>query len=193
MIGGCVSAEWLKLRKRPSVWVLATIVGAVILLFGYGFGYLFYTQAGSGEFQGMDPSAVLDSLLPAAVAENVLSILASFGAPVALVLGARLGYALATLFRGTGLAIGLGLVYLLVLETIVVSVPLRGQAAEILRGALLGQNGTALAQSFSTTQSPFLNQGQDLAEPAQATLVLLVYLIALAGIGALIFRRREVP
>lgn len=102
-----------------------------------------------------------------------------------------LGTALATLFRSAAMAIGLGLVYALVLETVVSGVAFFVEQADTLRRLLLGANSSALANYFANP-----NPGSIAAEgripPERATLILLVYISIFLAITAVLIRRRDV-
>lgn len=87
-----LSFELLKLRKRPAVWVLGAVLVLVVLVFDY---YSFYSAIRSVEGGGEDPTRQISDvgefkayLLPASVTVNVAGLLAQFGGPVALILGA---------------------------------------------------------------------------------------------------------
>lgn len=107
---------------------------------------------------------------------------------------AALGVLLGTLTRGTALAIGLGLVWALVVESLVGGfAPLWDVLANIQK-ALPGQNAGSLAASLgSATQG---DQGApgvvSAVSGAQATWVLLLYLAAFLVLGGLLLRRRDV-
>jgi ABC-type transport system involved in multi-copper enzyme maturation permease subunit len=82
------AAESLKLRKRPATWVLGALLAATVVLFGYVLAYV-VTRALPADAAGAQQ---LDSLQRALRPENfpsvVLSVLAGFGGPIALILGA---------------------------------------------------------------------------------------------------------
>lgn len=104
---------------------------------------------------------------------------------------AALGFALAVLFRGTALAIGLGLVYAIILESLISGFGALVKLLRTISEGLLGVNASALASSFG---APSPNGGPPPAtiEPLQATLVLLAYLVGSIVIAGLVFRRRDV-
>ena len=70
-----------------------------------------------------------------------------------LAVWASLGALLSTLLRSTALSIGLGLVYSLVLETIIFNLPINTNPSPDAREFFPGQNSSSLADSFST-QAP---------------------------------------
>ncbi len=110
-----------------------------------------------------------------------------------LILGAwaALGFGLGMVLRSTGLAIGLGLVYALVIETIVSALGFGLQAFETVSRGLLGRNASALADAFGQLS---INGGQSgpVNPPATAALVLAAYLIGSLVVAAVFFLRRDV-
>lgn len=105
-----------------------------------------------------------------------------------------LGATLALVFRSTALAVGLGLVYALVLESLFAGfAPAAGWVKSIAR-YLPGINAGGLA---ATVQNPEnLTPGGALTDTivsgTHATVVLIVYLVVTTLIGLAIFRRRDV-
>lgn len=268
-------AELLKLRKRPAFWILASLLVATFVLFGYLFAYLFLVAEVGGEVAAGEES-FLPNLLPEQFVATTLSNLAGFGGAFALILGAlvvgseygwrtlktiatqrpsrlalaggklggvavlvlalalacllvallaslavarienepvalpsaaalvggigaswlvlmvwtSLGMLLAVLFRGTGLAIGLGLVYVLLVEQLVLSLPLPQNVSDVFAATMIGPNAVALADGFGE----LVLTGVEL-EPVgagQAFLVLGAYLLAAVGVSAWVFQRREI-
>lgn len=108
-----------------------------------------------------------------------------------LTVWATLGAFLAVLFRGTSLAIGLGLVYALVLEAVITGLPAKNEALEEARKTLPGQSSSALAGSFGppTQGAP---GAPTLLDPGQATLVLILYVVVFCLLAALVLRGRDV-
>ena len=99
------------------------------------------------------------------------------------------GAFLAVLFRGSSLA--LGLVYALVLENMVAGLPARGEAFEVVRGALLGQSSGSLAGAFGPpSETDLMVAGQ--LDGGGATLVLILYALGFSLLCALVFRSRDV-
>lgn len=103
-----------------------------------------------------------------------------------------LGVMLAALFRGTALAIGLGLVYALVLETVAGGVAMLVEQTRPIRQAFLGANTGALANAFSAP-----GPGQEVASGTrigviQAALVVSAYIAVFLAVAALSLRRRDV-
>lgn len=122
----------------------------------------------------------------------------AFGAGwLALAAFAALGILLATLFRGSTLAMSLGLVYLLALESVVAGILSQNSATETVGLALPGKNAGDLLNSFGqSTQSAqgaaaSQQSGLETVDPAQSVLVIVVYTLVFLGIAALIFRKRD--
>lgn len=272
--------ELLKLRKRPSTWVLGLFLVLIVLFFDY---YQFYSAITSLEEGGSDPTQQITNvrefkeyLLPASFTVNVAGLLATFGGPIALILGAlsiggeygwgtlktiltqrpgrfsvlsgkvlavsvvvlayavlalgagavgsyvvagifersvewptagnvvkglgaiwlvlgawaSLGAFLAVLFRGTALAIGLGLVYGLAIEGLILGFSDQSKIMDAITYVLLGRNGGDLANSLGKAPQAFT--APDPADPLQAALVLGGYVVGLLLLAALLFRRRDV-
>jgi ABC-2 type transport system permease protein len=273
------TAEWLKLRKRPAVWVLGSILVSLVLVLTYVILFVLLLTLPSNARLGPGGTESLKrALYPANFVEAVLSGAGgSFGGAIALILGslaygsefgwgtlktvftqrasrletfyakvaavaavlliydlvsfltgalassliggyfghlspwpsaieiikgvlagwlilgfwASLGVVLAVLFRQSGLAIGLGLVYALAIETILFS--LLGQFSWMrnVERAFPGANATALVESFASGPRP-----QGLPEPlvgaVQGTLVVAAYTVVFLAISALVLSRRDV-
>lgn len=82
-------AEWLKLRKRPGLWIMTITFAAVVMLFGYVLIYVTITQT-SSEALGpvLDPDMIRESLVPANLPSQVLSLVSTMGIVIGLILGA---------------------------------------------------------------------------------------------------------
>ena len=286
-----LGAELLKIRKRPSTWVLALIWLSTIVLLNYTLTYAFLSNAPPPTFPEGTPEQQqeqlreqqeqfqeqqLRSLYPENLIRNLIPGYPSIGAPIALILGAlavgseygwatfktiltqrpgrtalffgkllalgvilallvvltfvigaacsfvlallagaslngppagellralgagflilavwaSLGALLATLLRSTALSISIGLVYSLVLETIIFNLPIRNESFSGAREFFPGQNSSALADSFST-QAPTGFAPPPVDAP-QAAFVLLVYTTIFVLLAALVFYRRDV-
>lgn len=109
---------------------------------------------------------------------------------------AAMGLFLATLFRGTALAIGLGLVYLLVLENLFLGFATQSDAVETIGRALPGRNSVDLVTSFSGTQpgaaAGATPPGIEAVASGQASLVLGAYVVVFVGLSVVLFRSRDV-
>ncbi len=125
---------------------------------------------------------------------SLVEVLEGLGAgAVILAVWASLGVFLATLFRSTAPAIGLGLFYALALEGLIFALPLPNEPFQDARRFFLGQNSGFLADSFAGgyLQQPFVPPGPDVGA-AQAALVLCLYLAAFLLIAAFALRQRDV-
>ena len=108
-----------------------------------------------------------------------------------LALWATLGFAFATLVKGTTLAVGLGLIYAFVVEQVFKGFSTLSESLRTVVELLPGVNTAALSQAFvGPAGNPALEEG--LINPARAVLVILLYTAAFVLITALVFRRRDV-
>ncbi|MDQ3762292.1 MAG: ABC transporter permease [Actinomycetota bacterium] len=84
-----ISAELLKLRKRPATWIIVGVWLAMNLTFGYLIPYLIYR---SGSLPGPDGASAAGQLpadtLPSNLVTNVLNGYPLFGGALVLILGA---------------------------------------------------------------------------------------------------------
>lgn len=104
-----------------------------------------------------------------------------------------LGAFLATVFRSASIAIGIGLGYAIVLETVINSLPSSGDGLQPLFASLLGKNATDLARSFGTLPQYFFPPTPgEMVSPGQAAAVLIAYSVVLALLSVLMFWRRDV-
>lgn len=119
--------------------------------------------------------------------------LRAFGAGfLILFVWTMLGAALAVLFRGTPLAIGLGLVYALLLEGVAGTLLAANEDYEAFRKFLLNENSNALINSFGSASPEGLGPPDSIVEPARAVLMLSVYAVVFVVLAALLLRRRDV-
>jgi len=293
-MGSSFTAELLKLRKRPAVWILGAIWLAFVILFAYALPYAFFANLPQqdipegapadlqSEMQAQNEAAseqLMSQLYPENLASYMLSGFSGTGGTLALILGAlavgseygwgtlktvlsqrpgrlgaffakmlalaltlalfvalafvagavcslvvavvqgapidfpplaellealgagaiilavwaALGIFLATLFRSTALAIGLGLFYALALESLVFGLPIPNETFQDARQFFLGQNSGFLANSFGgeALQQNLSLSGSDVGA-AQAALVLCIYLAVFVLVAALVFRQRDV-
>ena len=288
-----LGAELLKLRKRPSTWVLALIWLAAIILFNYTLTYALLSNAPPPTVPEGTPKAQreqlreqqeeiqeeqLEFLYPENLVSNLTPGFPNLGVPIALILGAlavgseygwstfktvltqrpgrlalyfgkllalgaaltllvaltfaagaasgyviagledepagspaagelaralgagglilatwaSLGVLLATLLRSTALSIGIGLVYSLVLETIIFNLPIQNKAFLEAREFFPGQNSNFLANSFSEQAPGGFAAPEPPVDALQAALVLLAYAAAFVALAAFVFSRRDV-
>ena len=102
-----------------------------------------------------------------------------------------LGFALAVLFRGTPLAIGLGLAYALAVENAIAALPIESDAFEDFRRVTLGENTTSVSAYFGSPPQAF-GAPEALMEPGWAALILAAYTVGFILLAAFFFRRRDV-
>lgn len=108
---------------------------------------------------------------------------------------ASLGILLAVLFRGTSLAIGLGIIYGLVLEGLVSSFGQQIVMVGRLSKVLLRTNGYSLISSLGVTVQGEVGPGQysiDVVSGLQASAVLAFYIVIFVAVAAVLIRRRDV-
>ena len=98
---------------------------------------------------------------------------------------------LAFLLRSTGLAIGLGLVYALVIENLVAGLAFLNETVRAISHGLLGSNGSALAASFGP-EVPGGQFGLLPIDPPVASAVLAAYIVISSVAAAVALMRRDV-
>jgi ABC-2 type transport system permease protein len=166
-------------RGRLAVGRLAALSLAVAGLVVASFGTAFFASVVVAGLQG-EPVAIP----PAA------EMLGGLGAAwLMLAVFAALGAALATVFRGSALAIGLGLVYFFVVES---ALPLQDRVLELVEPALLTPNVLALATAFGV--SPVAPFGVFGVPPStgQAAAVLGGYVIGFTAVSVWLSHRRAI-
>ncbi len=272
LVLGSYRAEWLKLSRRPAIWILVAIFWLGVLIAGYFFWFL-YIQLLQRANPGTPPPDLGNSfLVPSALLTNVIPNVRTFGAPIGIILGtllvggeyswgtlktiltqrpgrlallggkflglavfvlilsvgalllayivslitaliigasgappsalellkglgaawlimavwATFGAALATIFRSSALAIGIGLVYTLVVETAVSGVAAFLTQFGSLERALPGANGGFVADALGGNSAP------GAVSAGQAVAVLITYVVVFVAISALVTRQRDV-
>ena len=100
------------------------------------------------------------------------------------------GAFLGILTRGTSLAIGIGLIYVLLLEGLLGGVLGQLEIVRTIQQFLPGANAGALVTSFGTSIEQQAAQ-EPIAGPARATLVVALYLVTCLLLSAVLFRRRD--
>ncbi len=269
-----MSAELLKLRKRPATWLLAGVWLALLTTFGFLLPYLGYLTGDPGPAR-IGPLA---ATLPENLVSNAIAGSALFGGALVMILGALisgsehgwgtlktvltqrprrlsvhlgslaalavilfglvlvsfalsaaasaaiaaaeslpvdwpgagqvavgvlagwlilgmwsvLGVLLGTLTRGTALAVGLGLVWALVVENLI-----RASAAVLdvmatVQRALPGVNAGSLVAALGEGQGDGTPGVVAVVDGTQATIVLLGYLIAFTLLAGLLLARRDI-
>lgn len=102
------------------------------------------------------------------------------------------GFALAAIFRGTSLAIGLGLAWIFVVENTLSSLPTENAIVEMIRSFLIGESVLALSGTFGSAPSEFAGVSEPLVEPERAVITLLAYVVVSVLLAALLLKRRDV-
>jgi ABC-type transport system involved in multi-copper enzyme maturation permease subunit len=110
-----------------------------------------------------------------------------------LAVWAALGVALATLSRGTALAVGLGLVYVLVIENLVRGFGGLSELIATISKALPGSNAASLAAAAAPSSAGTDTPGMvAVVGGTQAALVLAAYATGFVLLSALLLLRRDV-
>jgi len=273
LVLGSYRAEWLKLSRRPAIWILVAIFWLGVLIAGYFFWFLYIRLLQSANPGTPPPDLGNSFLVPNALLSNVIPNVRTFGAPIGIILGtllvggeyswgtlktiltqrpgrlallggkflglavfvlilaigalllayivslitaltigasgappralellkglgaawliiavwATFGAALATLFRSSALAIGIGLVYTLVVETAVSGVAAFLTQFGSLERALPGANAGFIADALSGNSAPTAG-----SSTGQAVAILITYVVAFVAIAALVTRQRDV-
>ncbi|WP_069813266.1 ABC transporter permease [Streptomyces sp. TP-A0874] len=106
---------------------------------------------------------------------------------------ASIGTFLAVLFRNTGAAIGVGLVWLLALENLVSGIAGMMPALDVVQRALIGPNGGSLATALgsSTQENGGMPGVVAVSGPVAASLVLVGYVVLFLGLSAVLVNRRD--
>ncbi|CAN5886317.1 hypothetical protein BH23ACT10_BH23ACT10_04030 [soil metagenome] len=119
--------------------------------------------------------------------------LAAFGvSALALALWAAIGMCLATVLRSMAWAIGLGLLYSFVVETVVGLLPLSGRVGDVVARALIGNNLAALVIEVAPDGASSLGGPTVAIDPEQALGVLAVYLATAIIVSIVVFIRRDI-
>lgn len=173
------------LTQRPGrLTVLGGKVGGLAVLLA-----VFVAACFAAAFAS---SLVVARLTDAAIhLPGAWEVVRGFGAAW-LILGAwtAIGFALAVLFRGTALAVGLGLVYGLVIENLIAGFSNIVGWLETVNKALPGTNASALTGSFGSGLPG--GEGISSVDATQGALVLATYVVGAVALAALALRRRDV-
>lgn len=145
--------------------------------------------------------AVTSAIIAAAEGQQadwpgVGSMLGGVGAAwLASLAAGAVGMFFAVLFRSTGTAVGVGLVWLLLLENAVAGLVGLMPSLKWLQELLIGPNAGSLAVALgASTQSHGGVPGvQSISSTPLSITVLLAYVLLFVGLSALLMRRRDVP
>jgi ABC-type transport system involved in multi-copper enzyme maturation permease subunit len=175
------------LTQRPG---RLSVMGAKLaVLFAVLLGYTVLLMAA-----GAASSTVLALLDGADISWPPLSDVAKAMAAGVLMLSvwAGLGAALAAVIRSNALPIGIGLVYMLVVEGIIGGTLARVEVVRTIMKGLPGANANALIQSFGTVAVPGTPPPNPIAGPTQAALVLAAYVVLFVVVTLAVVRVRDV-
>jgi len=124
---------------------------------------------------------------------SIAELIRAIGAGL-LIMGAwtSIGIFLATLFKGTALAVGLGLIYSLALETIMQLVAQSvSQIREFVK-ILIGINASQVSSTFGQQLADNSVPGSVLSVSTdRAVITLILYVVILGGLSVILFRRQE--
>jgi ABC-type transport system involved in multi-copper enzyme maturation permease subunit len=102
-----------------------------------------------------------------------------------------LGFALGMLFRGTALAIGLGLAWALAVENTIALLPIESDWWESFRRLTLGENTSSVGSIFGSP-NPSFSIPETLVEPERAAITLGLYVAVFAVVSLVLLLRRDV-
>jgi len=175
------------LSQRPGK--LAALSGKLLAL-----GVFLVVFVALGLTAGAASSLVVARLEEAAVAWPTLGEAlrgVGIGSLVFAVWG-TFGFGLAVLFKGTPLAIGLGLAWALAVENTIAALPIRSDAYESFRRFTLGENTSGATSYFGSPFPEEFGLPEPLVEPERAAITLAAYTAAFVVLAALFFWRRDV-
>lgn len=183
VFGGDYSASTQKMvfTQGPRRW--ATLVGKALAV-----ALILLIYAIAAIAAGAAASAVLGAAYggPARWPGIGDIIKAGLTAWLLMSLWAAGGAMLVTLFRQTAMAVGIGIVYSIGIEGLVLSVLRRASSLGDLERGFPGANGTALVNSFGPKAASAI------VGPGQATLVVIAFLIVFVAVALGVAQRRDV-
>ena len=164
--------------KLLSVGVLLLVVTVVTLVIGAVASY----AVAISQDAAVEWPSVLDMLKGVGVG---WLILATFAA---------MGVCLAALFRGTALAIGIGLVYLLALENLLLNLTSRNETIAAIGERLPATSAVDLSKYFGNVMQGFVGSGEMVkaSESSAAALTLGIYTVVFVVLTILFFKSRDV-
>jgi ABC-2 type transport system permease protein len=179
---GTLKTMMIQRPRRLSIYAgkllaLAVAVLAIVLSI-FAFGALTSYAIAASQSESMAWPSLTDLILGIASGWLILMMWCA--------LGAMLAFA----FRGTALPIGLGVVWILGVENLIVNVAaaLLDFAATLQKG-LPGVNAGSLVSAIAGGNTPGVN---NVVDGTQATLVLVTYALAFVMIGGLALHRSDV-
>lgn len=124
---------------------------------------------------------------------SAMEILKGIGAGwLILAIFAAMGVFLAALFRGTALAIGIGLVYLLVLENLFLGLTSQNETIADIGSRLPAKNSLDLSEYFGEAPQAFGGAPGEAVEPLTAAFTLGIYAVVFLALAMLLFKSRDV-
>jgi ABC-type transport system involved in multi-copper enzyme maturation permease subunit len=173
--------------QRPSrlvTWVAKIVVLGVLMLI---LTLLFFLVAAAsaaffGAIDGVQSSwpSLTDFAKAAGAAWLIFAMWAS------------MGLFLAVIFKQSALAVGLGLVYLLIIEGIISAVVGSSKSLNFIIKPLPGPNANALVQSFGQARFGRPANPEPLVSAGQASIVLAVYCVVFLVVAGFLLQRRDV-
>jgi ABC-2 type transport system permease protein len=103
-----------------------------------------------------------------------------------------IGMCLATVFRSTAWAVGVGLLYALAVESALGLLPLAGRLGEVVAQILIANNVTALTVAAVPAAATSFGAPAVPISAAQASAVLAAYLVGSLAATAAVFARRDI-
>ena len=214
-----ITAELLVLRKRAATWILLGIWTALGVFFAYVIPYALDPQDSPSQLRDFLPESLPGTLLEGfpffgGVFALMLGVFAlgseySWGTLTTLltqrsgrtrVLASKLlalGVVLGVLTRGTSLAIGVGILYALVIEGLLSALAGSADVLEPLTRVLLRANGYSIATALGASRETIASSGPGsfsgpFVGSARAIAVLLAISAALVAVTGLLLRRRDI-
>ncbi len=185
---GWSTVKTLFTQRDGRLVMLAGKLGALAVVVLVAVLALFAVDAVSSAVAALLDGKSLDFPGVADIGKGVAALYLIFG------FWAVFGVVLATLFRQSAMAIGLGLAYALVIEGIIFGVvgALAPDTVNPVRQWFPVTNAGYLAQSFGQATIRGFNEPAPYAGPTHAVLVLLAYVFGFGAITAYLVRRRDV-
>jgi ABC-type transport system involved in multi-copper enzyme maturation permease subunit len=214
-----ITAELLVLRKRAATWILLGLWTLLSVFFAYVIPYALDPEDSVGGLNELLPQSLAATLIAGfpffggvfALMLGVFAIGSEYGwdtlktlftqGPGRLrVLAAKwaaLGALLGVLTRGTSLAIGVGILYALVIEGLLSAFTDSVGVLEPLSNVFLRSNGYSLATALGALPAAISSNGPGsfggpFVAAGQAVAVLVAFVAGFAALAALVLRRRDV-
>lgn len=143
---------------------------------------------------GAAGTALVSLLQPTATGTPSAVEVASAYGVAALTIGVwcAIGLCLATVFRSTAWAIGVGLLYALAIESVLGLLPLAGDIGDVVARALISNNIAALVAAAAPQSSDVFGAPLVVIDAGQAVAVLAAYVAAASATATAVFIRRDI-